>query len=155
VWQLHLAASRSDRIGVNAATEVTRATAQSWSWSLPFHLRSVPKARRLVSQTLGARAVRSDVMADALSVLSELVGNALRHARPRSDGDIEVKLVLDVQSIVISVTDGGAATVPSIVSPAPMARSGRGLGIVHTLTRDWGVKETSDGNTVFGILGRS
>jgi hypothetical protein len=53
------------------------------------------------------------------------------------------------------VADGGAATVPSIVSPAPMARSGRGLGIVHTLTRDWGVKETSDGNTVFGILARA
>ena len=140
---------------MNSATEVDLETVQSWSWSLPFHLRSVPRARRLVSQTLGARAVRSDVVADALSVLSELVGNDLRHARPRSDGDIEVKLTLDDESIVISVADGGAATVPSIVSPAPMARSGRGLGIVHTLTRDWGVKETSDGNTVFGILARA
>jgi serine/threonine-protein kinase RsbW len=141
--------------GVNAATGVDRATTQSWSWSLPFHLRSVPKARRLVSQTLAARGVRSDVVADSLSVLSELVGNALRHARPRADGDIGVKLALDDQSIVISVADGGAATVPSIVSPAPLARGGRGLGIVHTLTRDWGVKESSDGNTVFGILGRA
>jgi serine/threonine-protein kinase RsbW len=140
---------------VNAATDLDRETAQSWSWSLPFHLRSVPKARRLVSQTLAARAIRSDVVADSLSVLSELVGNALRHARPRADGDIEVKLTLDRQSIVISVADGGAATVPSIMSPAPMARSGRGLGIVHTLTRDWGVRETSDGNTVFGILVRA
>jgi serine/threonine-protein kinase RsbW len=140
---------------VKPATEVDRETANSWSWSLPFHLRSVPKARRLVSQTLGARGVRSDVAADALSVLSELVGNALRHARPRSDGDIEVRLVLDDQSILISVADGGAATVPSIVRPAPVARSGRGLGLVLTLTREWGVKETSDGNTVFGILGRA
>ena len=155
MWRLRRAGSGSDGIRVNAATDTDRATAQSWSWSLPFHLTSVPKARRLVSQTLGGRAVRADVLGDALSVLSELVGNALRHARPRSDGDIEVKLVLDDESIVISVADGGAATVPSIVSPAPMARSGRGLGIVHTLTRDWGVKETSDGNTVFGILGRS
>ena len=155
MWRLRRAGSGSDGIGVNAATDTDRATSQSWSWSLPFHLTSVPKARRLVAQTLGGRAVRADVLGDALSVLSELVGNALRHARPRSDGDIEVKLVLDDESIVISVADGGAATVPSIVSPAPMARSGRGLGIVHTLTRDWGVKETSDGNTVFGILGRS
>jgi anti-sigma regulatory factor (Ser/Thr protein kinase) len=140
---------------VNSATDVDIETGHSWSWSLPFHLRSVPNARRLVSQTLGARGVRSDIVADSLSVLSELVGNALRHARPRSEGDIEVRLVLDDQSIRISVADGGAATVPSIVSPAPMARSGRGLGIVHTLTRDWGVKETSDGNTVFGILARA
>jgi serine/threonine-protein kinase RsbW len=144
---------------VNAATEVDRATVpssmQTWTWSLPFHLSSVPKARRLASQTLGARGVRSDLVADSLSVVSELVGNALRHARPRTDGDIEVALVLDDESIVISVADGGAATVPSIVSPAPMARSGRGLGIVHTLTRDWGVKESSDGNTVFGVLARA
>ena len=145
----------SDGIRVNSATEVGVETAQSWSWSLPFHLRSVPKARRLVSQTLGPRAVRSDVVADSLSVLSELVTNALRHARPRSGGDIELTLTLKDDSILISVADGGAATVPSIVSPAPMARSGRGLGIVHSLTRDWGVKETSDGNTVFGILGRA
>jgi serine/threonine-protein kinase RsbW len=141
--------------GVNAATELDRATAQSWTWSLPFHLTSVPQARRLVSQTLGARGVRSDLVADSLSVLSELVGNALRHARPRTDGDVEVVLTLDEDAIVIAVADGGAVTVPSIVSPAPMARSGRGLGIVHTLTRDWGVKETASGNIVFGILGRS
>jgi anti-sigma regulatory factor (Ser/Thr protein kinase) len=140
---------------VNAATDVHLATVPSWSWSLPFSLTSVPQARRLVSQTLGARGVRSDVVADSLSVLSELVANALRHARPRTEGDIEVMVALDDDSITISVADGGAATVPSIVSPAPLARSGRGLGIVHTLTRDWGVKETSDGNTVFGILGRA
>jgi hypothetical protein len=53
------------------------------------------------------------------------------------------------------VADGGAGTVPSVVSPTPLARSGRGLGIVHSLTSDWGVKETSDGNTVFGILDRA
>jgi anti-sigma regulatory factor (Ser/Thr protein kinase) len=87
--------------------------------------------------------------------MSELVGNALRHARPRSDGQIAVTVVLDDETVLLSVADGGAATVPSVVSPAPLARSGRGLGIVHTLTRDWGVRESDDGNTVFGILNRA
>jgi anti-sigma regulatory factor (Ser/Thr protein kinase) len=107
-----------------------------------------------VSQALLERQIPDDVVADTRSVVSELLGNALRHARPLSDGGVEVALTIDDASIVVSVSDGGAATVPSIVSPAPMARSGRGLGIVHTLTRDWGVRESSDGNTVFGILGR-
>ena len=61
----------------------------------------------------------------------------------------------DAGSVYLSVADGGAGTVPSVVSPTPLARSGRGLGIVHSLTSDWGVKETSDGNTVFGILDRA
>jgi anti-sigma regulatory factor (Ser/Thr protein kinase) len=146
--------SASDGIRVNVATGLDERTAQSWSWALPFHLTSVPRARRLVSQALTDRSIRPDVVADSRSVVSELVGNALRHARPRPDGGIEVTLKLDDASILVSVADGGAATVPSVVSPAPMARSGRGLGIVHTLTRDWGVRESSDGNTVFGILGR-
>lgn len=136
------------------ANGTDRETAQRWLWSLPFHLTSVPRARRLVSQALLERQIPDDVVADTRSVVSELLGNALRHARPLSDGGVEVALTIDDASIVVSVSDGGAATVPSIVSPAPMARSGRGLGIVHTLTRDWGVRESSDGNTVFGILGR-
>jgi serine/threonine-protein kinase RsbW len=140
---------------VNVATGIDQGTARSWSWSLPFRLTSVPNARRLVSQTLVANGVQPDVVADASSVLSELVGNALRHARALADGGLDISLVVDDGSVLVSVADGGAATVPSIVSPAPMARSGRGLGIVHTLTRDWGVRETSDGNTVFGILARS
>jgi serine/threonine-protein kinase RsbW len=139
---------------VNLATGLDERTARSWSWALPFHLMSVPRARRLVSQALIERKIRPDVVADSRSVVSELVGNAVRHARPRSDGCIEVTLTLDDASILVSVADGGGATVPSVVSPAPMARSGRGLGIVHTLTRDWGVRESSEGNTVFGILGR-
>jgi serine/threonine-protein kinase RsbW len=139
---------------VNVASGIDSGTAHSWSWPLPFHLISVPRARRLVTQTLLERRVPPEVVADTRSVVSELVGNALRHARPLSDGGIEVTLLVDDASILVSVSDGGAATVPSVVSPAPMARSGRGLGIVHNLTRDWGVRESSAGNTVFGLLGR-
>jgi serine/threonine-protein kinase RsbW len=129
--------------------------ALSWTWELPFELTSVRVVRARVAELLGLHAVERDLIDDACSVMSELVGNALRHARPRSDGQIQVAVVLDDSSLLLSVADGGAATVPSVVSPAPMARSGRGLGIVHTLTHDWGVKESSDGNTVFGILSRA
>jgi serine/threonine-protein kinase RsbW len=145
----------SDGRGVNPALGIDAATSHTWLWSLPFQADSVPLARRLVAEALSSRRAGPDVTADALAVVSELLANALRHARPLAGGEMELRLVVDDSSVLLAVSDGGAVTVPSIVSPAPMARSGRGLGIVHTLTRDWGVRETPDGNTVFGILGRA
>jgi anti-sigma regulatory factor (Ser/Thr protein kinase) len=140
---------------VNHVAAQEAGSALTWTWSLPFELTSVRIVRTRIANLLSSHAVERTLIDDACSVMSELVGNALRHARPRSDGQIHVSVVLDDLSLLLSVADGGAATVPSVVSPAPMARSGRGLGIVHTLTHDWGVKESSDGNTVFGILNRA
>jgi serine/threonine-protein kinase RsbW len=128
---------------------------ETWSWALPFELTSVRAARQQVADLLVARGVPDELIGDACSVVSELVGNALRHARPLPDGTLEVNVVLDESSVVLTVADGGAeGTIPSVVSPVPLARSGRGLTIVHTLTSDWGVRESADRNTVFGILSR-
>lgn len=127
----------------------------SWRWNLPFDLPSVREGRLLVTEALRSHDVQEDVIDDSISVLSELLGNALRHARPLAGNQLELSVTLDDQQVRLAVADGGAITVPNVVSPTPLARSGRGLGIVHTLTVDWGVKETGDGNTVFGILGRA
>jgi anti-sigma regulatory factor (Ser/Thr protein kinase) len=140
---------------VNQAGAVEGESMKTWSWALPFELTSARAVRGRVADLLDGHGVRPEIVDDACAVMSELVGNSLRHARPRSDGQLEVTLVLDDGSVFVSVADGGAATVPSVVSPAPLARSGRGLGIVHNLTSDWGVKESADGNTVFGILNRA
>ncbi len=92
------------------------------------------------------------VIEDARLVLSELLANALRHARPLPGGTLRVNLTLDDASIRICVVDGGSATLPTLLHAPPMAVGGRGLAIVRTLTRDWGVKESRTGNTVFGVL---
>lgn len=88
-------------------------------------------------------------------MLSELLANAIRHARPRRDGKVEIDVTVDSEHVRLEVADGGSVTVPSLVSPTPTAVSGRGLSIVHSLTSDWGVRERADGNTVFGILSRT
>lgn len=88
-------------------------------------------------------------------MLSELLSNAIRHARPRRDGRVDIDVTVDDQQVRLAVADGGSVTVPSLVSPTPTAVRGRGLSIVHALTSDWGVQERADGNTVFGILSRS
>ena len=55
----------------------------------------------------------------------------------------------------IFVNDGGSATLPTLISTPLLSLGGRGLSIVRTLTRDWGVQETRNGNTVFGVLDRA
>lgn len=125
-----------------------------WAWPLPFGLRSVQEGRRRVAAALRTEGVQAGVVDDACSVVSELLANAIRHGRPRADGTVVVTLGVDPVTVTLAVGDGGGSTMPSVVDPLPLAKNGRGLGIVHTLTSDWGVREDEHGNTVFGILNR-
>jgi anti-sigma regulatory factor (Ser/Thr protein kinase) len=103
---------------------------------------------------LDAAGVNTDRRNDAALVMSELVGNALRHARPRSDGSVVVRWRLGDQLLRIEVSDGGGAGEPVIqrARPGVVAASGRGLAIVDTLTQDWGVRYDEDGTTVWAVL---
>jgi serine/threonine-protein kinase RsbW len=125
-----------------------------WSWLLPFNAVSARAGRGHVTQILRSAGVGQPTIDDACAVLTELLANAVRHARPRPDGQVLVTMVLDNASVSIAVADGGGVTVPNLMHPAPLAPNGRGLGIVHTLTRDWGVRAAAEGNTVFGVLSR-
>ncbi len=125
----------------------------NWSWSLPFAASSAPKARTHVTVVLRHLGVPAPVVDDACLVVSELLANALRYARPLPQGQLQVGLEVGEDALRLLVIDGGSATVPSLVSSSPMSAGGRGLSIVQRLTRDWGVRESRSGNTVFGVLG--
>jgi serine/threonine-protein kinase RsbW len=129
-------------------------TVDKWSWLLPFNTVSAQAGRAEVTRILRAAGVPQSTIDDACAVLSELLANSVRHARPRPDGQVLVTMVLDHESVSIAVADGGGTSVPSLVEPAPLASSGRGLGIVHRLTLNWGVRAAAEGNTVFGVLSR-
>jgi two-component sensor histidine kinase len=84
---------------------------------------------------------------DAALVLSELLSNAYRHARPIGRGG-SVRAAwrcAPVGDLTISVTDGGGPTRPRPSTPSVTARGGRGLAIITTLSRDWGVEECASG----------
>jgi len=92
------------------------------------------------------------VVDDARLVVSELLGNALRHARPIRNAGLVLTLEMQQDAVRLSVSDGGSATLPTLLHPPELAVSGRGLTMVRTLTREWGVREEEEGNTVFGVL---
>ncbi len=104
---------------------------------------------------------------DAVLVLSELLSNACRHARPLGSVAAFPRGAHPPQDYVhaawrwrpdgeltISVTDGGDPTRPFPATPSITARGGRGLAIVTHLARDWGVTEgeAADGVTVWAVL---
>jgi anti-sigma regulatory factor (Ser/Thr protein kinase) len=103
---------------------------------------------------LWRQGISPDRCDDAALVVSELVGNALRHARPLADGTLRVAWVLDGHRLRVEVTDGGGATTPEL-RPAPelrMAVSGRGLAIVDALAEAWGSHSDRSGTTVWALV---
>ncbi len=85
-----------------------------WSWLLPFNAVSARAGRGHVTQILRSAGVGPSTIDDACAVLTELLANSVRHARPRPDGQVLVTMVLDNASVSIAVADGGGATVPNL-----------------------------------------
>ena len=69
--------------------------------------------------------------ADAELVVSELVANALLHARLEPGDVIDVALVREPRRLVIEVDDHGS------FSGRPRSRSGMGLRVLDALCEDW------------------
>ncbi|MBB6118159.1 ATP-binding protein [Nocardiopsis algeriensis] len=123
---------------------VTRAFA-----SLPG---SVGAARRLAGETLEdwglARAVE-----DVRLVVSELVGNACRHAVPEGTDPSALPVVvrfslLPEPGTVACLVADSSSTAPNRVDAHHFAESGRGLGLVAAFSRDWGWKPLQGGGKV-------
>ena len=100
-------------------------------------------------RTLGAGDETSD---DARLVVSELVGNSVRHARPLADGTMHVAWTSSGADLDIAVTDGGALTTPERVEAGVSDLAGRGLSIVETLAARWWVESTRSRTTVHALL---
>ena len=92
------------------------------------------------------------MIGDAALVLSELLSNAIRHARPLPGALVQVSWALCDGSLTVSVRDGGSRTHPHAGHPSPSALSGRGLAIVECLASTWGVQDSTGGVTVWAML---
>lgn len=119
---------------------------------LPHAPASVAVARRRLGSELFASGVLEAVIDDVNVVISELLSNALRHARPLPSGQIRLTWARDGDMIEVAVTDGGAMTEPRRSRPTLSSLGGRGLGIVETLAEYWGVRYEDGGTTVWAVL---
>jgi serine/threonine-protein kinase RsbW len=114
---------------------------------------SVARVRHTIVVDLQARGLPEELIDEAEIVASELVANAVRHARPLGDGTLRVHWKVKAGVVEIEVTDGGGETTPRPAPRALWAPSGRGLRIVRSLAHEWGVTEDRAGTTVWASLG--
>ncbi|WP_158604518.1 ATP-binding protein [Nocardioides mangrovicus] len=120
--------------------------------SLPFTPSSAAIARSRLQEWLTGLQASDDLVEDSRLVLSELVGNAVRHARPLDDGTVLVAWNTDDVGLDIAVTDGGAPTVPGALEVDVDETTGRGLSIVETLTDRWWLETSQSRSTVHALF---
>jgi anti-sigma regulatory factor (Ser/Thr protein kinase) len=111
---------------------------------VPHAATSVSIVRHRCVDELRLRGIDPMTIDDAALVVSELVGNAVRHGRPLPGGGIEARWQVTEATVRIEVRDGGRGPLRHEASrPVPGggsadAEGGRGLAIVALLTTSWG-----------------
>jgi anti-sigma regulatory factor (Ser/Thr protein kinase) len=89
----------------------------------------------------------SEVVDDAVLLVSELVTNSVLHGGP----PVVVAVDCDDDTLQVRVRDGS----PALPAPRNAARgdeSGRGLALVAEMSADWGVDTEKDGKHVWFVI---
>jgi anti-sigma regulatory factor (Ser/Thr protein kinase) len=146
----------TDQASLPAAVAAAPAAAgmgSSRTVRVPWRASALPGIRRVIVDDLRARDLAPELVDEAEMVVSELVANAVRHARALPDGTVRVHWKVKGPVVEIDVTDGGGDTTARPAPRSTWAHAGRGLRIVRSLAHEWGVQEERDGHTVWVALG--
>ena len=122
------------------------------SMRLPFTPASVSVARQRLKVWMDENGGSGEATEDARVIISELVANSVRHARPLADGQLQVSWALEPGGLQVSVTDGGSVTRPRTVHAPSSALAGRGMAIVECLAKQWWTERHGSRSTVHAML---
>ena len=112
---------------------------------LPSDPSAVPAARRFASQQLLDFPGPPDTVDKARLLVTELTTNAVLHAHS------PIRLTVEPFDTAVRVEVRADAPTPITPpgAPAPYATTGRGLWLVDTIARRWGVNGNDRGKTVW------
>lgn len=130
--------------------EATRVANAAAAPRLRARLEPVAGACRRARELVGDACTRwnlPEAVGPASLVLSELVGNVVRHART----PMQVTLTLRRPYLQLVVLDGSRASAHTVV-PDLYAEGGRGLMLVRELAQRWGSTLAGDGKVVWAVL---
>lgn len=105
------------------------------------------RARRELATTLTAWQIQPELLDDAVLIVSELVSNAVLHAQGAES--VAALLFDDCLRLEVGDRDGFPPQPHHYADTAP---TGRGLGLVATLSRGWGWEPQEAGKTVWAEL---
>ncbi|KAA0943099.1 SpoIIE family protein phosphatase [Streptomyces apricus] len=112
------------------------------AWPLPRDPKAAGQARRHVRGQLADWGL-DDLVPTTELLVSELVGNVVRHAR----GPVRLRLLYD-SGLICEVYDG-SLTMPRIRRAKESDEGGRGLQLVRSLSERWGVRYTPTGKCIW------
>ncbi|MDT3395057.1 SpoIIE family protein phosphatase [Streptomyces sp. B1866] len=112
------------------------------SWPLPDDPVAASQARKYTREQLAAWHLE-DLETTTELIVSELVGNVVRHAR----GPVALRL-LRSRTLICEVSDGSLTT-PHIRHPSALDESGRGLQLVAAMAARWGTRYTATGKSIW------
>jgi anti-sigma regulatory factor (Ser/Thr protein kinase) len=106
---------------------------------LPSSLLSPGQARVWADRALPGSGLSGAEHDDVMLVISELVTNAVLHARCETVATVTIRLAASSDCIRIEVSDRGAGFAPSAITrPAPTDPGGRGLFVIDAIAARWG-----------------
>lgn len=111
---------------------------------LPRAASSPRRARAFVADVLDASGIASEIVERARLLVSELVTNAILHARSAATVTVEIRH----RRVRVSVADSSRA-MPRRRDPEPSECTGRGLHALDGLALRWGAMPTRHGKTVW------
>ncbi|WP_432562515.1 ATP-binding protein [Kineococcus sp. SYSU DK003] len=114
------------------------------SLSLERSRRAVAQARSFVRDRCAESGVSETVCDTAVLLVSELVTNAVEHAR----SSVDLSVTVSPAKVHVEVGDGNAS-LPAIQPADVGAVHGRGMAIVDALADAWGVRPAGRGKTVW------
>lgn len=144
-------------VRAHEALQETSERGEARGLKVQYHPSAVPLARKAVLSDIGD-SVDDTTRHEAEIVVSELLGNAMRHAKP-IDQSIRLKWQVRGETVDIEVTDGGPRFPERDrgirpLRPTPAHTHGRGLRIVRSVAHEWGVHEDEQGHrTVWAAVG--
>ena len=115
---------------------------------VPFAASSVALARQQLKSWMRSNGCSRESVEDGRVVVSELVANSVRHAKPLSDGTIQVSWAREGDVLQVSVTDGGGPSEPRTLNASSSALSGRGMAIVEALAGEWWAERSRSRSTI-------
>jgi anti-sigma regulatory factor (Ser/Thr protein kinase) len=120
--------------------------------ALPADPTAPRQARSLLQAAAQEWNLDDDLHQDAAMVVTELVANAVDHARTPSTLTVGRD---EYGGLRIAVRDGLPGPVPRPLPVDPAAPRGRGLQMITALASSWGVTTHIDGKTVWAVLPRA